>query len=166
MNEKYAQITSLFKELDMYESKGLHKLADEILNKIKKVAKRFDPNTDLGYKGMDDFFQNLIYQYACSIPECYEFFCGQSAGDFIMHRDFTDITIKALKNPGTKITDVAKQQQGLSDAVNRIMDLSSDKENKINTCLQKLHAASDKAGGGSSQAGNSAAQIREIPPTM
>jgi hypothetical protein len=165
MIEKYAQITSLLKELDMYESQGFHKIADEILEKIKKVAKHFDPQQDLDYKGTDEYFQNLVARHACDIPECYEFFCGQQGG-FVMTRDFTDLATEALKKPGTSITDVARQQQGMSDAVNKIMNLTNDKTDKMNKCVQKIHERSQNVGDSQNQSSNQEAQFRETPPTI
>jgi hypothetical protein len=162
MIEKYAQITSLLKEFDMYESQGFHKIADEILEKIKKVALYFDPQRDLDYKGIDEKFQNLIYQHACDIPECYEFFCGSQDG-FIMTPDFVDM---ALKNPGADATEVARQQMPLSDAVNQIMNLPKEKNDQINICLRKLYERSQNSGDSQNQSSNQAAQFRETLPTI
>lgn len=165
MNKKYAQITNLLNELEFYENSGLHKLADEIIEKIKKVA--FTPgdfNAAVGMPGFDVFMHSLTDRYACNIPECYQFFCGGSAA-FTMHRDFTDFAFKSFQqNRNSKITDVAQAYQGPSNAVNMISNLSPEDQNKLNACYQKLSDASRSDHLKKDDANKASAQIRETPP--
>ncbi len=140
-NKKYAQISSLSEEIKFYEDQNLFKLADELTLKLKKVAKSFNVD-DLGYKGLGDFFENLITRYACDIPECQEFFCG-GGGSFTMTKDYMDFMSDAMKrNPQANIADIAKQLQSQSSAVLNNINLPPDKVDKLNKCYQKIQQQS------------------------
>jgi len=136
-NNKYAHIKGLTEEIKYYEDRGLFKLADELTLQLKRVAKTFNAD-DLGYKGLGDFFENLITRYACDIPECQEFFCG-GGGGFTMTKDYMDFMSDAMKrNPQANIADVAKQLQSQSGAVLNNINLPPDKVDKLNKCYQKI----------------------------
>lgn len=162
MKNNYSKIESLFAELDYYENKGFYKLADDISLKIKKIAKQFDANTDLGYKGMNDFFNNLKIQYACKIPECQEFYCGSGSGQFTVTPDVGDFLTKEYsKNPNANYVDLMnKFNKSNSSQALKSLNLTPDKAKKLGECHKKmaLQSSSTEAVGATSQQNTSTAQ--------
>lgn len=130
----------LMAEIEYYESVGKYKLADELSNKLLKVAREFNVK-DIG-SGADALvaksqMQQLEY-YVNNIPECALCFQSGRRGEIRVVADLTDqiaqlvasgmplpaATQKALSNRA-EYQDIAKDPAGLG-------------KNCI-TCYQKIH---------------------------
>ena len=166
MKNNYSEIKSLLAELDYYEGKGLYKLADGISTKIKKVAKQFNPDTDMGYAGMGDFLKNLRIRYACDIPECQEFFCGGGSGEFNMtpeEGDFLDKEYK--KNPNANYVDLMlKYNTTYSGQAIKLPNLTPDKANKLATCRKKIGLQSSSTVAVGATASQNASTAKQATP--
>ncbi len=166
MKNNYSKIKSLLVELDYYESKGLYKLADDISAKIKKVAKQFNPDTDMGYAGMGDFLKNLRAQYACEIPECQEFFCGGGSGEFNITPDAGDFLTKEYKkNPNANYVDLMlKYNKTYSGQAIELPNLTPDKANKMAECHKKLFLQSSSTVAVGATASQNASTAQQATP--
>ena len=176
-NNKYSHIKGLTEEIKFYEDRKLFKLADEVTSQLKKVAKQFNADKDLGMQGVDDFFKNLLTRYACDIPECREFFCG-GGGGFTMTKDYMDFMDDAMKkNPDMDLMDLNTQLQGQSDAILGQANLTPERKDKLNICYQKISQASSSDSSGSTTSGNQNVSVkqptanfatpsREYPPSI
>jgi len=171
-NNVYSQIKSLFDELDYYEKQGYYKLADQIQNKIKKVAYDFEADKDL-YKGMGDRFQALKIQYACEIPECMEFFCG-GGGQGLITEELSNFLARNLEqNPEADVKNlIALHGKQNAQSANFLINLGENERKKLNICYKKL-GFMGKNQGNTALAGGTAPQTiqgiqgnRELPPQM
>ena len=146
--KKFSQIESVLDEIEFYEQRGYHKIADDLFKSFQKYAQYIaNPSNDL-YGGINPFFQAQVNRYACQVPECAQILCSQGGQNALFAEAFSEF---ADRNRGVPFTQL--KLTFLSDVSQRVQEKNpldnsegagNDPYYKLSKCLAALGGYGDQ----------------------
>ena len=141
------QVKDLLSEINFYEKSGKYRLADEILNKLTKIA--YNANiSDIG-SGVGDAFKNkfqfqLFNDLVRSVPECLNLFSIDPNAQAYITPDYKDCIQQQIQS-GVSFETASLNCQTSMLAGSPQMDIDKNKQ-YIDACMSKvLHLANNTA---------------------